>query len=259
MARVRNVVAVLPGHRPDRPAVPHGAPRLRGDRARAPPTTPPGVSALLESVRALTAGPPLRNDVVVVLTDAEEACLCGAEAFAASHPLAADGGVVLNFEARGTSGPPIMFETSRGQRRPRRAPTPPPRRTRWPAASPSRSTGRCPTTPTSACCSPTATSPASTPPSSTARPAYHTPQDVPARLDQGTLQAHGRQRPGAWPASSATATSAPLAEPGARGRDVLPGARRAGALPRTAGVAARPARRWSPSASWSLVAAPARD
>jgi hypothetical protein len=73
-----------------------------------------GVSTLLETVRALTAGPQLRNDVVVVLTDAEEACLCGAEAFAASHPLAAGGGVALNFEARGTTGPPIMFETSRG-------------------------------------------------------------------------------------------------------------------------------------------------
>ena len=73
-----------------------------------------GVSTLLETVRALTAGPQLRNDVVVVLTDAEEACLCGAEAFVASHPLAGSGGVALNFEARGTTGPPIMFETSRG-------------------------------------------------------------------------------------------------------------------------------------------------
>ncbi|HEY8092962.1 MAG TPA: M28 family peptidase, partial [Acidimicrobiales bacterium] len=29
-------------------------------------------------------------------------------------PLAADGGVVLNVEARGTGGPAIMFETTRG-------------------------------------------------------------------------------------------------------------------------------------------------
>ncbi|GFJ89915.1 aminopeptidase [Phytohabitans rumicis] len=50
---------------------------------------------------------------MLVLTDAEEACLCGASAFAASHPLAGDGGVVLNLEARGSSGPVIMFETSR--------------------------------------------------------------------------------------------------------------------------------------------------
>ena len=113
MAAVRNVVAVLPGSDPTgrlflmahHDSVETG-PGAADDAA--------GVSALLESVRALTEGPQLRNDVVVVLTDAEEACLCGAEAFAASHPLASGGGVVLNFEARGTTGPPIMFETSLG-------------------------------------------------------------------------------------------------------------------------------------------------
>ncbi|MCZ2857026.1 M28 family peptidase [Blastococcus sp. VKM Ac-2987] len=112
MARVRNVVAVLPGTDPTGRLylVAHhdsaeAAPGAADDAA--------GVAAVLESVRALTEGPPLRNDVVVVLTDAEEACLCGAEAFAASHPLAT-GGVVLNLEARGTTGPPIMFETSPG-------------------------------------------------------------------------------------------------------------------------------------------------
>ena len=113
MARVRNVVAVLPGSdstgrlflMAHHDSVETG-PGAADDAA--------GVSSLLESVRALSQGPQLRNDVVVVLTDAEEACLCGAEAFVSSHPLAADGGVVLNFEARGTSGPPIMFETSPG-------------------------------------------------------------------------------------------------------------------------------------------------
>jgi len=54
----------------------------------------------------------LRNDVVLVLTDAEEACLCGAQAFVDDNPLAKGGGVVLNLEARGSSGPAIMFETS---------------------------------------------------------------------------------------------------------------------------------------------------
>ena len=49
--------------------------------------------------------------MVLVLTDAEEACLCGAKAFVDQHPLARDGGVVLNLEARGSSGPAIMFET----------------------------------------------------------------------------------------------------------------------------------------------------
>ena len=113
MARVRNVVAVLPGTEPTgrlfltahHDSVETG-PGAADDAA--------GVAAVLETVRALTAGTPLRNDVVVVLTDAEEACSCGAEAFATAHPLASDGGVVLNLEARGTGGPPIMFETSPG-------------------------------------------------------------------------------------------------------------------------------------------------
>jgi hypothetical protein len=113
MARVQNVVGVLPGTESTgrlfltahHDSVETG-PGAADDAA--------GVAAVLETVRALAAGPPLRNDVVVVLTDAEEACSCGAEAFAASHPLASAGGVVLNLEARGTGGPPIMFETSPG-------------------------------------------------------------------------------------------------------------------------------------------------
>ncbi len=71
-----------------------------------------GVATVLETARALVSGPRLRNDVVLVLTDAEEACLCGAAAFVHQSPLAKEGGVVLNFEARGSSGPAIMFETS---------------------------------------------------------------------------------------------------------------------------------------------------
>lgn len=71
-----------------------------------------GTAAILETARALTSGPPLRNDVILVLTDGEEACLCGAQAFVDKHPLARDGGIVLNLEARGSSGPAIMFETS---------------------------------------------------------------------------------------------------------------------------------------------------
>lgn len=112
LARVRNVVAQLPGTNPTGRVflVAHydsvqTGPGGNDDAA--------GTSAILEVARALTAGPRPRNDIVFVLTDAEEACLCGAAAFAAGHPLAADGGVVLNLEARGSTGPVIMFETSR--------------------------------------------------------------------------------------------------------------------------------------------------
>jgi hypothetical protein len=73
-----------------------------------------GVATLLEVARSITAGPQLKNDVILVFTDAEEACLCGAESFEATDPLAADGGVVLNFEARGSGGPSVMFETAAG-------------------------------------------------------------------------------------------------------------------------------------------------
>ncbi|RQX04876.1 peptidase [Micromonospora globispora] len=112
LARVRNVVARLPGTDPTGRVflVAHydsvqSGPGGNDDAA--------GTSTILEVARALAAGPRPRNDIVFVLTDAEEACLCGASAFAASHPLAADGGVVLNLEARGSTGPVIMFETSR--------------------------------------------------------------------------------------------------------------------------------------------------
>ena len=71
-----------------------------------------GTAAVLETARALLSGPRLRNDIVLVLTDAEEACLCGAKAFVDQNPLAKGGGVVLNLEARGSSGPAIMFETA---------------------------------------------------------------------------------------------------------------------------------------------------
>ena len=70
------------------------------------------VVAMLESLRALKAGPPLKNDVIFLFTDAEEEGLLGANGFMAEHPLAHDVGLVLNFEARGNGGPSIMFETS---------------------------------------------------------------------------------------------------------------------------------------------------
>jgi hypothetical protein len=72
------------------------------------------VAAILETLRALKAGPPLRNDVVALFTDGEEDGLLGAEAFVSRHPWARDVHVVLNFEARGNRGPVQMFETTVG-------------------------------------------------------------------------------------------------------------------------------------------------
>ena len=71
-----------------------------------------GVVTLLETLRALKTGPPLKNDVIFLFTDGEESGLLGASAFADEHPWLAEVGLVLNFEARGSRGPSIMFETS---------------------------------------------------------------------------------------------------------------------------------------------------
>ncbi len=73
-----------------------------------------GVAVLLETLRALRTGPPLRNDIIFLVTDGEERGLLGADVFVREHPWRHDPALVLNFEARGTSGPSYMFETSPG-------------------------------------------------------------------------------------------------------------------------------------------------
>lgn len=70
-----------------------------------------GVSAIVETARALKAGPPLKNDIIFFLTDGEERGLLGPKAFLQSHPWRGDLKMVLNFEARGHRGPSMMFHT----------------------------------------------------------------------------------------------------------------------------------------------------
>jgi Peptidase family M28 len=71
-----------------------------------------GVGTLLETARALsTAGAP-RNTVMILLTDAEEHGLLGAEAFVRERAKELGTVVVLNHEARGASGAPMTFRMS---------------------------------------------------------------------------------------------------------------------------------------------------
>jgi hypothetical protein len=114
--RVDNIVATMPG------ADSSGTVVLAAHHdsvAMGPGASDDGaaVAAMLETVRALRTGAQLRNDVVLLITDGEENGLLGAEAFLREHPLGREGGVVLNFEARGVSGPSLMFETSRDNAR----------------------------------------------------------------------------------------------------------------------------------------------
>ncbi|HVF56041.1 MAG TPA: M20/M25/M40 family metallo-hydrolase [Pyrinomonadaceae bacterium] len=73
-----------------------------------------GVVSLLETARALRSAPAPKNDVILLFTDGEEVGLLGACAFIDEHRWAKDVGLFLNFEARGNSGPLVMFETNGG-------------------------------------------------------------------------------------------------------------------------------------------------
>lgn len=73
-----------------------------------------GSAALLETLRALRAGEPLGHDVIALFTDGEESGLLGAAAFVREHPWAGDVALMMNFEARGTAGRSMMFETGAG-------------------------------------------------------------------------------------------------------------------------------------------------
>ncbi|MEO8566346.1 MAG: M28 family peptidase [Betaproteobacteria bacterium] len=75
-----------------------------------------GVAVVLELARAFTARA-TRNNGIFLLTDGEETGLRGARAFAEHHTLMRRVGVVVNFEARGASGPSMMFETGPGNAR----------------------------------------------------------------------------------------------------------------------------------------------
>jgi hypothetical protein len=114
---VENIVARLKGTRGARDAV---ALVAHYDSVAAGPGAGDdgaGVAALLETLRALRAGPGLPNDILFVITDGEEDGLLGAAAFVAENPAAQDVRVVVNFEARGNAGESQIFETSAGNGR----------------------------------------------------------------------------------------------------------------------------------------------
>lgn len=114
LARARNVVAVIEGSDPTGRVLlaAHYDSVSSGPGANDDAV---GVAAVLEVARAMTsADEPPRNDVVLLLTDAEEAGLLGAEAFTADHPLGAEGGVVLNHEARGAGGTVMLVRATPG-------------------------------------------------------------------------------------------------------------------------------------------------
>ncbi|MBL8891099.1 MAG: M20/M25/M40 family metallo-hydrolase [Planctomycetaceae bacterium] len=73
------------------------------------------VAISLELLREYQQHPP-KNNLLFLITDGEELGLLGAEKFVNEHPLAKTIDLVINLEARGTSGPSCMFETGEASR-----------------------------------------------------------------------------------------------------------------------------------------------
>ncbi len=75
-----------------------------------------GVATILECVRAfLHEQKQPENDIIILISDAEELGLNGADLFVKKHLWTKDVGLVLNFEARGSGGPSYMLiETNKG-------------------------------------------------------------------------------------------------------------------------------------------------
>jgi hypothetical protein len=112
---IKNIYVVLPGTNPA------GSIVLTGHYDTVPAS--PGanddssaVAALLETTRCLLSAPPLRNDIILLFTDAEEPgqYRYGARFFVENYKSINSVQLVLNFEALGCTGPSIMFETAPG-------------------------------------------------------------------------------------------------------------------------------------------------
>jgi hypothetical protein len=75
-----------------------------------------GVAAVLEITRILQLLPRQRHPIIVLIDDGEEVDLLGAYAFMQHDPWAAGVGAAVNLDARGSSGPSLMFETGSDNR-----------------------------------------------------------------------------------------------------------------------------------------------
>ena len=110
-ATVHNIVARLPGTN-STGAIALNAHYDSGSTGPGAMDDGSGVVTVLETVRAIQVGSPLRNDVIVVFADAEEVGMLGATAFNEQHPWADDVRLAFNYEGAGGTGPSILYATS---------------------------------------------------------------------------------------------------------------------------------------------------
>src|SRR6056297_4289999 len=109
-ARARSVVARLPGTDST------GAVLLGGHLDTVHTTTGAGdcgsaAVSVLETARAIAAGPAPKNDIIFLIEDGEETSRSGSNSFASQHRWAEDGRIAINLEAMGTGGSSLLYVT----------------------------------------------------------------------------------------------------------------------------------------------------
>lgn len=109
---IRNILARLGGEDPDGRVVMLMAHYDSVPQSYGASDDGAGVVVLLETLRALISGSPLKKDIIALFTDGEELGQLGATAFIQQRQNVNSVGPILNFEARGSRGPAFMFETS---------------------------------------------------------------------------------------------------------------------------------------------------
>lgn len=109
---VENIIAKIPGTSGDDHAILLTAHYDSVSEAPGASDDGYGVVTILETARALKQMPAPKNTIYFVLTDGEEVGLLGASAFKDRTDVLNKISVMLNFEARGNTGVPILFETS---------------------------------------------------------------------------------------------------------------------------------------------------
>lgn len=112
---VENILVRLPGTNGGRAAL------LVSGHYDSVPTTPGAgdcgscAATVLETLRAVAAGPRLQNDVIFLWTDAEELGIAGATAFIQEHPWAQDVRFSLVLEGLGTRGSALLYANGPNQ------------------------------------------------------------------------------------------------------------------------------------------------
>ena len=112
----RNILARIPGNGSGKSLVLMSHYDSAGHSSPGASDAASGVATILEGVKALFAGGEGNaNEIIILITDAEEIGLLGAMLFVQKHPWAQNVGLALNFESRGSGGNSYMLlETNQG-------------------------------------------------------------------------------------------------------------------------------------------------